>query len=477
SEDCSEHEANVRGYISSVRILSCFGGFLEGLNNCEEGLQIFADACLPSGSYSSPFSSYITFLIENRSDVETHGISGCGLQSVLNGILGSKMCVQTMFRVRDFVINEKAFRKSVACPAPWLSGLRQCDLVPVHRTHAASNLYGGRNFLIDFGKIFHQERMFSIKLDFRRTCGYGMLGMMLHLMESRYRSLITPNEIAASVRSGLLLAFQYQVRCLSHFTVPNINFQVDNRKSLVCLYMNVENPNWYLDRASQIVVPEQNAEILLVTLTKGFRTTRDDLILFVLAEEDKGSGPSVTCPKEELKETYGPVEILTLVRCEKEFELPSNKILTINSTPPHHFHKDLRTYLDNTAWGRWIERRIPKNTPQPTRSSDLTPLDFNLSSTQKCSVQQETSYTSTTCFEFEMTCVAIPVANMDLCSSSCSEVISDGTDKLTVRANKRLDEQGQVVVFGLTSTTGAERRLRDLRSTDKIPHNRREMLR
>ncbi|PSN58420.1 hypothetical protein C0J52_02805 [Blattella germanica] len=64
------------------------------------------------------------------------------------------------------------------CPAPWLSGLRQCALVPGRGTRAGSSPRGGRNFLMDFGQCMgpvptqHHEESGELRLVADSCYGY-----------------------------------------------------------------------------------------------------------------------------------------------------------------------------------------------------------------------------------------------------------------------------------------------------------------
>ncbi|PSN49746.1 hypothetical protein C0J52_08484 [Blattella germanica] len=59
----------------------------------------------------------------------------------------------------------------------WLSGLRQCALVPDHGTRAGLSPRGGRNFLMDFGQCMGQvptqHREESGELRLVVDSGYG----------------------------------------------------------------------------------------------------------------------------------------------------------------------------------------------------------------------------------------------------------------------------------------------------------------
>jgi hypothetical protein len=78
-----------------------------------------------------------------------------------------------------------------------------------------------------------------------------------------------------------------------------------------------------------------------------------------------------------------------------------------DGTPPH-YHRDVRTYPDETVPGQWIGRR--GGVEYPPRSPDLTPLDFYLWGTLKDMVYRRKPATLATLREeIEMSCAAITV--------------------------------------------------------------------
>ena len=76
-------------------------------------------------------------------------------------------------------------------------------------------------------------------------------------------------------------------------------------------------------------------------------------------------------------------------------------------TPPH-YHRDMRAFLDENLQGHWIGRR--GTFKLPTRSPDLTPLDFYLWGTLKDVVYRKKPATlGELRAEIIAACAAIPI--------------------------------------------------------------------
>ncbi|PSN33969.1 hypothetical protein C0J52_23062, partial [Blattella germanica] len=135
--------------------------------------------------------SHLVIDILRASLIKREKRASLGGVTVSPGTLGY-MVEKGQFQISILLVRSKFILMfSVLSPTPWLSGLRQCALVPSHGTCIGSNPHGGRNFHMDFVQY----------MDWCPPINLRKLGSYDRVFHKKSKSLKTPNcSVAPSSR-------------------------------------------------------------------------------------------------------------------------------------------------------------------------------------------------------------------------------------------------------------------------------------